>query len=87
STYGTPFHGMKVPLDVLLAAIVLLNNRSSISATDLSKELGIKRETVVRLFAAVRANTALRTRRGINQRELTLEPWAGLTSAFSSRSP
>lgn len=87
STYGTPFHSMKVPLDILLAAIVLLNDRSSISATALSKELGIKRDTVARLFAAVRANRALRIRRGINQRDLTLEPLANPASAVSSRSP
>ncbi|WP_082350177.1 transposase [Novosphingobium sp. AAP1] len=73
-TYGTPFHGMKVPLDVLLAAIVRLNNPYTIwSVTDLSRELGVNRDTVTRLVGAVRANSNLKRRRGIDHRELTLE--------------
>lgn len=67
---------MKVPLDVLLAAIVHLNNQYAIwSVTGLSRELGVKRDTVTRLVAAVRTNSDLKRQRGIDQRELTLEPW------------
>jgi len=81
STYGTPFHGIKVPLDVLLAAIVLLNNRTSISSfSALSNELGVKRDTATRLFDAVRANANLRVQRGVNRRELTLESWPELAA-------
>lgn len=50
ATYGTPFQGLKVPLDVLLAVIVLHDDPQEVdSVAALSRRLGIKRETVSRI--------------------------------------
>lgn len=63
STFGTPFHGLKVPLDVLLAAIVLHHNSQVRSISELSRALGIKRDTVARILVAADENELLRRQR------------------------